>query len=154
LSDILFHAKVEVDSHVSKKNNRPIHARGRKRFIGKSQKLVSAEKHLQFEILNALNKAKIYEPIEGEIHAMYHFHFGPDKRRSYALTDLSNLFEIVSDSLQTSKGFRGAIKNDRQIKSFDGSRKFLNSSTYLEIFLMTFTEKTDLVNIKETKRRG
>lgn len=148
LDHCLFHAKIPVESHVIKKNNRPIHRRGRKPFIGKSAKLRNQEINLRRQLDLEAKRQGIKSPITDKIHAIYHFHHGPELSRSFALSDLSNLFEIVSDSLQSTKKGRfkinGVIENDRQISSFDGSRKLKNKTSYLEIFLLKFTENVDL----------
>lgn len=148
LDQCLFHAKIPVTAHVIKKNNRPIHRRGRKPFIGKSAKLRNQEINLRKQLDQIAAAQGIKFPIRDNIHAIFHFHFGPELSRSFALSDLSNLFEIVSDSLQSTKkgAFKigGVIENDRQIKSFDGSRKFKNRTSFLEIFLLKFTENVDL----------
>ena len=148
LDQCLFHAKIPVESHVIKKNNRPIHRRGQKPFIGKSAKLRNQEINLRRQLDLEAARQCIRSPIKDDIHAVFHFHFGPELSRSFALSDLSNLFEIVSDSLQSYKKgpfkIGGVIENDRQIKSFDASRKFKNQSSFLEIFLLKFTENVDL----------
>lgn len=141
--NLLFHAKIPVARHMSKKNSRPIHKRGARSFIGKSDDLIKMEKYLRWAFLGAFQD-QVQTPINEPIHAIYHFHFGPDISRAYALSDLSNLFEIVSDSLQCTKKYAGVIKNDRQIKAYDGSRKFKNKTSFLEVFLLKFNENTDL----------
>jgi Holliday junction resolvase RusA-like endonuclease len=142
---LVFHSKTPVSKHFVKKNSRPIYKRGPGRsFIGKSDDLIKQEKFLRYAFLGAAAKQRIQAPLEHDLHAIYHFHFGPDVSRQYKTTDLSNLFEIVSDSLQCTRTFAGVIKNDNQIKSFDGSRKFKNETTFLEVFLLKFTENTDL----------
>lgn len=141
LSKLLFYAKVEDALYrpVSKKNNRPIRRVGKvgRVFLGKSKDLETQEALLLRHFTNFKIKQNIKEPIEGELHVLYHFHFGPEHSRSYHLCDLSNLFEIVSDQLQNS----GIIDNDRFIHSFDGSRKFLGDKTYLEVFIMRFGDE-------------
>jgi len=142
LEDLIFHSKYTVDKHVVKKNNRPIFTRGRKPFIGKSDKLISQEKMLMWSFRCAASQLEVQSGYEGPVHAIYHFHFGPAESRSYKLTDLSNLFEIVSDSLEAAE----VIKNDKQIQSFDGSRKYRSKTTFLEVFLLKFNEDTDLTH--------
>lgn len=144
-SSLLFHAKIPVEKHIIKKNSRPIHRHGSRPFIGKSAELKRGENFLRQQLLLNAWEQKIQKPIECELQAIYHFHHGPEISRSYALSDLSNLIEIVSDSLQTTKRQAGVILNDRQIKSLDGTRKFKNSTTYLEVFLLKFDENTDLI---------
>ena len=135
LDKCLFHCIVDSKYYrpFSKKNGRPIYkSRGAKArpFIGKSNELVAQELILAYEF----KRKKPAKPLEGYIHCMYHFHFGPDISRSFHLCDLSNLFEIVSDSLQNA----GVIANDRFIMSFDGSRKTLSPKSMLEVFILKY----------------
>ncbi len=141
---MIFHCKLPVEKHVVKKNGRPIHLnRATKRpFIGKSKDLSSAEKYMvdQFNIAARLQSFGFEGTTEEPVHVIYHFHYGPGNTRGYHLSDLSNLFELVSDSLEDAN----IIANDKQIKSFDGSRKYLSSSTFLEVFVLKFNQDTDL----------
>ena len=143
---LLFHCKIPVERHISKKNSRPIHKRGGKAVLGKSEDLRKQEQYLRWAFNGSAEKQEIKDSIECEIQAIYHFHFGPEISRQYHLSDLSNLFEIVSDCLQENprRNLRGVIKNDKQIKSYDGSRKFKNNNSFLEVFLIRFSEETDL----------
>lgn len=143
-SKLIFHAIVEGPKfkHVVKKNNRPIWRRGRIPTIGKSADLIFAEQYLIASFRKFAAAQQIKEPYTNPVHAIYHFYFGPELNRQYAMVDLSNLFEIISDTLQAGRNNTGAgiIKNDKQIKSFDGTRMFKAKATKLEVFLLKFTE--------------
>lgn len=149
-SEILFHARIRVDSHVSKKNSRPIFKRGRKSFLGKSSKLVSAENALVYELRTQRNNLRINKPFRCDLHAMFLFkikdYYVKDKvkktlRRRLTLPDLSNLLELPADCLQTA----GIIENDTQICSFDLSRRLPSETNELEIFLIKFDEKNTIL---------
>jgi len=130
----MLHIEGSGFKHLTKKNKRPIKFKfvkggGRKPFLGKSYELLAME---EFLILKFKQLNRIVPEVDFPIHAIYHFHFGPENSRSYNLCDLTNLFEIVSDALQVS----GIIKNDRLIYSVDGSRKIMSNKTYLDVSLL------------------
>jgi Holliday junction resolvase RusA-like endonuclease len=133
-TDLLFQTKVILERHVSKKNNRPIFRRGKRSFIGKGEKLVSAESLLIWSLTSEKNKIPGFIPIEGMLWVKFIFNFGPKQSRSYHLMDLSNLYELPQDCLQSA----GIIKNDRLIHSHDGSRKVLSAETSLVIEIYRF----------------
>lgn len=137
---MLFHCLITHPSYrpTSKKNSRPImrsKAGAGRAFLGKSQSLKIQEGILSLCFHNAKIDQGL-QTIDQPLHAIYHFHFGPELSSSWAKTDLSNLLEIVSDSLQSA----GVIRNDRLIKSFDGTRSYQSDQTRLEVFLLPFTE--------------
>lgn len=114
---------------VIKKNNRPIrfNRHTKKRFIGKSEKLESAENCAYYELLAQKNRKRIKE-IKGKIHVKFLF-YNKTRRKK----DLSNLYEFPQDMLEEV----GIIENDNLICSHDGSRQFYcpdNPRTEITIF--------------------
>lgn len=132
---LLFETSIKVESHVSKKNNRPIYGRGSRKFIGKSDKLLVAEKYLTQMLYLEKLRQKL-DTIMGDIHCEMHFIFSKENSRSYKLCDLSNLYELPQDCLQES----GIIENDRFIQSHDGSRKYLGEENILKIRIFKYTK--------------
>lgn len=136
LDDLLVMFSIDVESHVVKKNNRPIF-RGR---IGKSEKLRSAERHLTISLRSQGNKQGLYNPINEPIWAVFMFHFPREVYMtkkgviSEKLPDLSNLIQLPEDCLQDA----GIIKNDTLIHSLDLSRRIIGPSYKLEIFILKY----------------
>lgn len=141
----LFHAKIPVAEHISKKNNRPILKNRRTgiSFIGKGDRLKSAEQALLYNLQRRASDMGLAEPIKGNLWALFKFYFPGSKLytrkeiRSSRIPDLSNLYELPQDCLQAAR----IIKNDNQIQAHDGSRilESPDSNHYLEIFLFSFT---------------
>lgn len=129
-----FFISIPVESHVVKKNNRPILGRGEKKWIGKSPKLKSAEEYLTYYLLSAKHQRRL-DPLKGDIHAVFRFYmtnyFTKDGKRSRAIADLSNLIELPQDCLQAA----GIIENDNDIVCLDGSGRFPGKENVLEIEL-------------------
>ncbi len=132
---LLFEAAIKVESHVSKKNNRPIYGRGTRKFIGKSDKLIIAEKYLT-QMLFLEKRRQNLTTIIGDIHCEMKFEFSDKNSRSLKLCDLSNLYELPQDCLQQA----GIIENDRFIQSHDGSRKYLGEDNILRIKIFKYTK--------------
>ena len=138
---IMFHCVVRHPEfqHVSKKNGRPIFRSGRgqgRAFIGKSDKLRTMESLLRDQFASQGRMLGLEGALPGPYHAIYHFHFSKKHNRTRLLSDLSNLLEIVSDSLEKAD----IIDNDRFIESFDGSRKIKSEETKLEVFIVEYQE--------------
>lgn len=140
LDKLLYYFCVNVESHVVKKNRRPIYtnkATG-KTFIGKSKELSSAEQFLELQLKSQANKQGLKEPINEPIWAILHFYFPRDifftqkNEISKKLPDLSNLLELPMDSLQKA----GVLENDTLVHSFDLSRRLYADEFRLEIFLL------------------
>ena len=55
---------IDVQSHVIKKNSRPIYRRGAKVFLGKSKELVNAEKAMILNLRSQANIQGLKEPIK------------------------------------------------------------------------------------------
>lgn len=146
LEEILFYAKIDVEQHGIKKNNRPIFRNKRtgKSFLGKSSRFKGLESNLVLELQSLRNKYQITEPIKGALWAMLLFgckdFYTSRGTVSRGIGDLSNLIELPQDALQAA----GIIENDAQIYSLDLSRRFPADTNYIEIFLMRFTEDTAL----------
>lgn len=130
-----------VEKHVIKKNGRSVFRNKRtgQLFPGKSKELILAEKHLISQM-----KPKAF-PIDIPMHVMMHFHFAKgilirkDGLPSLKAPDLSNLYELPQDCLQSA----GVILNDCLIFSHDGSRKIESDSNWLEIFIFPFKGDDD-----------
>lgn len=107
---MIFQAKILVEKHVIKKNNRPIFRRMGRPFIGKSKELVRAENDL-ISIL----KISHDHIIQGPIYAAFEFglkdYFTKKGERNKKQPDLSNLVQLPEDCLQDA----GVIENDTDI---------------------------------------
>lgn len=139
VDQIVFYAKIDVDSHISKKNNRPIFRAGNKSVLGKSQKLRSAEDKMVLQLRSQRNGLGIYEPIRHDLWCLLLFffkdyHLKKESKRSRRVNDLSNLFELPADCLQAAE----IIENDSQICSFDLSRRLPGDKNQVEIFLIKY----------------
>ena len=146
LDKILAMFEIEVDSHIVKKNRRPIF-RGKysRPFIGKSKELFHAEKNIERQLHFQANRQKLSIPFTGRLWTIFHFYFTKDQffchdrkgnidlnRIRETLPDLSNLYELPADSLQRC----GIIENDSHIDSHDLSRRLVGPRTKLDIFLL------------------
>lgn len=143
---------IDVQSHVVKKNNRPIMQAfrpggGRRPLIGKSAKLVSAENHLSLEIKRQAVRQQLVSPLKCRLWVIFHFYFTEDAffchdkkgnplkdKVQLTLPDLSNLYELPQDCLQRC----GVIYNDSQIESHDLSRRLVGPKNKLEIFILRY----------------
>lgn len=127
-----FYAQIPVEYHAIKKNNRPIHGRGQRKWLGKSPRLKKAELDLIL-ILRKLWGHK--SPLKGDIWAIFRFYttgyFTAKNVRNRQMFDLSNAIELPQDCLQTA----GVIENDTDIVSLDGSGRFPGTKNILEIEL-------------------
>jgi len=136
---IVFYAKIDIDVHISKKNNRPVFRAGQRAFLGKSQKLRNAEDQMVLQLRSQGNKYGITEPIGHDLWVLClfyfeNYHLRKKETRSKRLNDLSNLFELPMDCLQTA----GIIQDDTQIQSFDLSRRLPGEHNMLELFLIKY----------------
>lgn len=142
---LLAQFSVEIEKHVVKKNNRPIW-RGR---IGKSKELALTEDFLKRTFRIQGTKQGIGEPLEGPLWLIMHFYFTEHKyfvkqskkqeltngkRRSKCIPDLSNLYEIVQDSLQQA----GIILDDNLVESHDLSRRLVGEKNRLDVFILRY----------------
>lgn len=150
MDKVLFHVIVKGNgfTHVIKKNRRPIWRRGSRVTIGKAKELIHGEHRLVSDFKKQKRLIGLTEPLKPPYHALYIFTFGPEHSKNYHLSDLSNLFEIVSDSLQES----GVIENDRWIFSFDGTRKRLGPETSLEVFVLQHPERDGELVLTQKKK--
>lgn len=139
----LFYVKMEVASHISKKNSRPIlkNRKTGRMFIGKSGRLNQAENLMLLILRSQRNSQKITESIKSDVSLVCRFYFNDyyakAGHRRKNLPDLSNLYEIVQDQLQKAE----IIENDTLICSHDGSRRMPSpdDKNYLEIAIYPFT---------------
>ncbi len=137
----LFYARIPVDKHGIKKNNRPIFVTKRGYgVLGTTQKFKSLEKDLLLQLLSHKNRLRITQPISFDVHCMFIFaysnYYTKEGRRSKHVGDLSNALELPQDLLEES----GIIANDNQICSLDGSRRIYAPENYLEIFIYPFKD--------------
>lgn len=137
--------KIYVDSHVVKKNNRPIW----RNRPGKSNKLILAEQNMLIKLIAEKNKIlqnfKIKFPIEQYVNVSFCFYF---TQKSFytkqneikkTLPDLSNLYQLPEDILQKAE----ILKNDHYIASHNGSGRFCDSNAekdYLIIKIRSLNE--------------
>lgn len=139
LDRLLARFEVEIEKHVVKKNNRPIW----RNRLGKSKQLLQAEDFLRREFRHQGNLQEITEPFDCPIWLVMHFYFPKEKfytkeskytQMSQRVPDLSNMYEIVQDSLQQA----GIIKDDRLVESHDLSRRLLGPTNKLEVFVLRY----------------
>jgi len=150
MNKVHFHCLVQGDGfqHIVKKNRRPIWRRGSRVTIGKSKELIHGEHVLVSSFKRQMKLLAFTAPFPPPYHVVYLFTFGPEHSKNYHLTDLSNLFELVSDSLEDA----GVIENDRWIFSFDGCRKRLGDKTSLEVFVLEHPLKPGELVLTQKKK--
>lgn len=128
-------AKIDIclPYHAIKKNNRQIHGRGTKKWIGKSERLRWAEQNLTLELKQWRVKNNFFETLTGDLQVSFVFYmdnyYNKDGTRNRNMADLSNLLELPQDCLQ----YAGIIENDTDIVSLDGSRRCHGIENRLEI---------------------
>lgn len=133
--DILFQHLVQVIRHSSKKNEkRAVLLHGRVMNI-KSSTARLAENHLINEltrIKNTFNIKTITEDINLKMIFLFpqSVFFTKKGERSKKLPDLSNLYELPQDVMQTV----GIIENDTQVCGHDGSGRSYNTQPTDESF--------------------
>jgi Holliday junction resolvase RusA-like endonuclease len=128
---LCFSAKIPVDRHFSKKNNKTIRSRGsanssqgKRFFISSNTAVESGEKYLVWHLRSRANEFGHSQPITDSLLGVFHFYFPKErfftKKREVSrnLPDLSNLLELPQDALTKA----GIIEDDCQIKAHDGSR--------------------------------
>lgn len=140
IAHALVRGSVRLESHVVKKNGRPIR-RNRysgQPFIGKSSRLVDAEMTLEA----AFAEIKPPQPITDPVWALFWFEFEQSwaftkktKALRLSMPDLSNLLELPQDCLQSA----GVLANDNLIHGHDFSRIVLGHETRLFYALMPAT---------------
>jgi len=141
-NDAVFHAKIEVPRHFSKKNSRPIffNRKTGKRFLGKDLALSQAEDTLVSTLRQKARAQGITEPIGYDLHVRFLFffdnYFTKSNARNKKIGDLSNLYLFPEDCLQKAS----IIENDSLICSHDGSRRMpsQNGKSYLEIYIYRY----------------
>lgn len=154
--DLLFQCSFKLKRHEVKKNRRKImrNFRTGKSFIGKSEDLHAAEASYISEFIKAKYKSKL-EAITCDVWMIAIFEFkesdlmtkkGVRKKTS---PNLSNLYQIVEDCMQTPKisasGRRthngaGIIIDDDQIRAHDLSRIVSGDETRLHVYLIRYDE--------------
>ena len=139
--DLMFHCYIPVESHVIKKNNRPIHiGKGGKRFIGKSARLNNAEHYLTMKLRAEGNRVGLFKTITEPVWVTFFFIYPEEEfytskgTISKRLGDLSNLYQLPEDCLQGA----GLIENDNQIWAHDMSRKIAGKEFAIEIYLWRY----------------
>lgn len=143
--NVLLRFRIDVNSHVTKKNGRTIFKNRRtgQLFPGKSADLVNAEKLISYHILEQAHAQGFKETIDKRLWCIFHFIFPQEKYYtkkgtiSEKLPDLSNLYELPQDILQST----GVIKNDSLIDSHDGSRRLPGEAYRLDIYLCEYSVK-------------
>ena len=140
MSEVLFHIKIPVPCHTSKKNGKQISfnkSTGR-RFIRSNDKVLFAKKWIVQKLIAEKLKQRL-DMITEDIVAEFVFIF-PESQfftkkglRSKTLNDLSNLYENIQDCLQEAK----VIENDTNIVNHGNShrRPINDNQCWLEIKL-------------------
>lgn len=138
----LFYAKIELKSHFIKKNNKAIafNRKTGRSFIKSSPKAIAGESYLTYHLSLLKRQFKQAFPITEPISVSFIFHYKKNKngKPTKQVADLSNLIQGPEDALQKA----GVILNDKQIESFDGTRRHYDSDkTLLEIIILPFGKK-------------
>jgi len=143
---VLYTLDYEVPFHVVKKNSRVIKkGRDGRPFIGKSPELKSAEARMELAMRSRKNELAI-STIRSDVSMCCIFYFDyhsfwlkSGTARKKTLPDLSNLYQLVEDCLESS----GVLENDRLIQSHDGSRILPapRNKIYLELSMMDPPER-------------
>ena len=127
--------KIEVNKHLSKKNNRDIffNRKTGRAFPGKSEDLKNTENWMIMQMRSQTNQLKSILPIKGDLHISFRFFFDnyytKKGERNKKIPDLNNLIHLPSDCLQAA----GIIEDDTDICSIDGSSREPSGSNYLII---------------------
>lgn len=148
--NIISYFTISVDSHVVKKNKRPIKQMftkggGRRPFIGKSDQLLNMESFIEEQLRAQAYLQGLNFPLDERLWIVFHFYFTKDQyfchdrkgnviesKINQKLPDLSNLIELPQDCLQKC----GIIKNDNLVDSLDLSRRLVGDTTRLDIFIL------------------
>lgn len=102
-----------------------------------TKKAQQLENELIMNLSSFRNQHKLERPIEGPLWVMFRFHYPNTKsgKRWERVVDLSNLIQGPEDALIKA----GVIKDDKQIESYDGSRRVYGSpSNRLDIYIMGY----------------
>jgi len=142
----IFSAYIKVDSHLSKKNNRPFYrnrATG-KYFLGKSAKLASTEDYLVHQLRLQGHKLGITKPFDFRVWCVFVLYFkdyyvkntkkNEPQRMSKWVVDQSNGYQIYEDALEKA----GIILNDQLISSHDLSRRLPGHENALALYVYRF----------------
>lgn len=137
---------IQLEKHGSKKNRKTI-ARNRKTgkmFIRSDDAEALISQSMTKRFFYEAQAQGIMKPYTGPVWMQATFVFkredffckakgkgGPAGRRNSKIPDLSNLYQLPEDCLQSAK----VIENDSQIDSHDGSRRIPGDSTRLELRL-------------------
>lgn len=135
MAEVLFSAKIPLTAHRTKKNSYRVNRSSGKFY--KPKKITDNEE----ELMGPLRKVWADKPpICQDIEISFTFCFAHDVfftkkgSRAQRVGDLDNLLQLPLDCLQKA----GIIKNDSQVMSFDGSRKYPRETTYIEIEIKAF----------------
>lgn len=118
---VLFSCSFEVPNHAIKKNSKEIRKNFRtgRFFIGSNSRVIDAGDYLVAKLVS-LNK-RVGIDFDVNVKMIFYYpkaiYYAKAGHRSARVGDLSNLYQIVEDSLQKA----GIIKNDSFICSHDGS---------------------------------
>jgi Holliday junction resolvase RusA-like endonuclease len=143
MNKILFSCYFKVDRHASKKNEKTIRKVGNKRFIGNKDKCDISTKWMLQKLTSERFKQRI-TTIDCDVNLCctfyypYTVYFTKKGVRSLTIGDLSNLYELPQDCLQSV----GIIENDTLIVSHNGSsRQPIKSNEYYLKIVITKTER-------------
>lgn len=138
---LLFHTKIRVPKHASKKNNKSafFSRKTGKAWVTRSKSAIEAENYL-INILKSEKNKKRLETITDDIHVRFTFYFKDyftnKMQRAKTILDQSNCYLLPEDALQKS----GIISNDSNICSHDGSRRRPGTENILEIEIFKYIE--------------
>jgi len=125
---------IDVPFHGIKKNNRQIFGRGSKKWIGKSDRLRSAENYLILKLKSWRNEYN-FQTVNTRMWVKFKFYmdnfYNKDGSRNKKIGDLSNLIELPQDALQMA----GIILDDGLIDRLDGSERLHAIENKLEIHI-------------------
>lgn len=120
---IIFKIDVEVERHFVLKNSKNIRLNRRtgQRFIASNDDVVEGKKYLERIFRENFSGAMIksYVNMKCEFVFPHSVFYTKKNERSKRVADMSNLYQIVEDALESS----GVLESDNLIESHDGSRR-------------------------------
>lgn len=120
---VVFKIEVEVERHFILKNSKNIRVNRRtgSRFIASNDNVVEGKKYLEriFRENFSGEMIKNYVNMKCEFVFPHSVFYTKKNERSRRIADMSNLYQVVEDALESS----GVLESDNLIESHDGSRR-------------------------------
>lgn len=120
---VIFKIEVEVERHFVLKNSKNIRLNRRtgQRFIASNDDVVEGKKYLEriFRENFSGEPIKSYVNMKCEFIFPHSYFYTKKNERSRRVADISNLYQLVEDALESS----GVLESDNLIESHDGSRR-------------------------------